>query len=191
MGAFRFTELLADYRRYDPIIFNFLTVASRVLVSASFGRDADSLRKYIGYPEIIRGYDRESFPRRNCQIADPASIYRCQPLQGSRVAIANLELRFPLLRGGALGVLPLPLPPIEGLLFYDAGVAWFGGQDVSLSRTQPDDYDPTVQRHLLTSYGFGVRVNLFNFAILRWDYAIPKDRPGRDGFWRFSLGPSF
>jgi hypothetical protein len=33
-------------------------------------------------------------------------------------------------------------------------------------------------------------VNLFNFALARWDYAIPLDID-RKGFWTFSLGPSF
>ena len=47
-------------------------------------------------------------------------------------------------------------------------------------------------RHLLRSYGAGVRVNLFNFALLRWDYAIPLDGPWKgDGYWRFSIAPSF
>jgi hypothetical protein len=34
-------------------------------------------------------------------------------------------------------------------------------------------------------------VNLFNIAILKWDYAKPLDVPGRKPNWTFSLGPSF
>jgi hypothetical protein len=34
-------------------------------------------------------------------------------------------------------------------------------------------------------------VNLFNYAILRWDYAIPLDAPGHHRFWTWSLWPSF
>ena len=67
--------------------------------------------------------------------------------------------------------------------------AWFEGQKLHWSR--PSDFDPAFQRHALRSYGFGVRVNLFNFALLRWDYAIPLDDPHGDSYWRFSLGPSF
>jgi hypothetical protein len=37
----------------------------------------------------------------------------------------------------------------------------------------------------------GLRLNLFNYAILRWDYAVPVDQPGRKGFWTWSLWPSF
>ena len=39
--------------------------------------------------------------------------------------------------------------------------------------------------------GSRLRVNLFNYVILRWDYAIPQDSPGRHGFWHFSLYPTF
>jgi hypothetical protein len=42
------------------------------------------------------------------------------------------------------------------------------------------------------SYGAGIRLNLFGFALLRWDYAIALDRPGgKKGYWTWTLGPSF
>ena len=110
-------------------------------------------------------------------------------LLGSRIAIANAELRFPLVRRFDLGFLPVSLPPIDGLFFYDAGMAWSGGQQISL--TQPDKYDFTRQRFPLRSYGYGIRVNLFNIAILRWDYAVPRDGFYKRGYWQFSIGPSY
>ena len=88
-----------------------------------------------------------------------------------------------------LGSLPIGLPPIEGLFFYDMGLAWYQGQSLSLS--QPANYNLNLQRYPLRSYGAGIRVNLFNLAILKWDYAIPLDKSGRKGIWTFSLGPSF
>ena len=33
----------------------------------------------------------------------------------------------------------------------------------------------------LRSYGFGLRLNLFNYAILRWDYAVPVDQERAQG----------
>jgi hypothetical protein len=196
IGTYKWMDYLVDYRRYDPILFNFLTLSTRVLASVSDGRDADTLRKYIGYPELLRGYDREEFALneiRACAFNAPGNndprYYRCSPLVGSRIAIANVEVRFPLLRRVDIGLLPLSLPPIEGLVFYDVGLTWFEGQNLRWSR--PADFDPAFQRHALRSYGFGVRLNLFNFALLRWDYAIPLDDPRRDRYWRFSLGPSF
>ena len=126
--------------------------------------------KYIGYPSYIRGYDRENYTSASCGTnganASTSDGSSCSAVQliGSRIAIANAELRFPLIRRIDLGVLPISLPPVDGLFFYDAGVAWSGGQQVSL--TQPQNYNFTKQRFALRSYGYGVRVNLFNFALV-------------------------
>ena len=43
----------------------------------------------------------------------------------------------------------------------------------------------------LTSLGVGVRANIFNFLILRADYAFPQQRRGVGGYWTISLGPAF
>ena len=188
IGQFQWIGLLADYRRYDAILFSYLTIATRLTANLSYGRDADSLQKYIGYSDMIRGYDDQSFQitNGNCP-ADVQNAQRCNRLLGSKVAFGNIELRFPLVRGGLAGV--IPLPPIEGAFFYDAGTTWFNGQKVKFKRDSEDN--PANVRSLLTSYGFGLRVNLFNYVILRWDYAIPQDSPGRHGFWQFSLYPTF
>ncbi|HEU4641417.1 MAG TPA: BamA/TamA family outer membrane protein [Gemmatimonadaceae bacterium] len=190
LGNFHWVEYLADYRRYDPILFNFLTIATRASASLSVGRDADSVRKYIGYSDVLRGYESDTFQatEANCPDQTATGVYRCSPLLGSRVAYASAELRFPLLRGGGVAGV-IPVPPIEGAFFYDVGTAWFSGQTLEFHRMRPTDASNV--RGLLTSYGFGVRVNLFNYAILRWDYAIPLEAPGKHGFWRFSLYPPF
>jgi outer membrane protein assembly factor BamA len=114
----------------------------------------------------------------------------CSAIQllGSRVAFANAELRFPLVRRFDLGLLPISLPPVDGLFFYDIGVAWSSGQKVSWSSSD----DARFTRKPVRSYGAGIRLNLFGFALLRWDYAIALDRPaGKKGYWTWTLGPSF
>jgi len=78
---------------------------------------------------------------------------------------------------------------LDGLVFYDAGLAWSRGQSVTLRR--PAEYDVDAQRYPLRSYGFGLRLNLFNYAIVRWDYAVPVDQAARKGIWTWSLWPSF
>src|ERR1019366_4568872 len=169
---------LADYRRYDPVIFNTITIATRFLTSASIGRDEAQFPKYIGLPEYVRGYDSENFSGINCTaLIGSGSSCGTEELVGSRVAVANAEIRFPIIRRFDLGGLPVGLPPVDGLFFYDAGLAWTAGQTVSL--TKPANYDLNLQRYPLRSYGFGLRVNLFNLAILKWDYAKPLDIPGR------------
>jgi len=198
IGSLRWIEYLADYRRYDPILFNFLTVATRFTSQVRVGRDELALFQYIGNPNSItwiRGYDRQSAfstlcgggfgTGAGCNVAE---------LRGSRTAVASAELRFPVIRRLDLGVLPISLPPLDGLIFGDAGVAWSRDQQFSFSR--PADYDLNRQRYVLRSYGAGLRLNLFGYALVRWDYAIPLDRRTADGkrakgFWTWSLGPSF
>jgi Tol biopolymer transport system component len=191
VGGLNWVEYLADYRRYDAIIFNYLTLATRAYASMSIGRDETQFMKYIARPDYVRGYDRNNTLFLTCPIVG-ASTWNCSAIQllGSRVALANAELRFPLIRRVELGLLPMALPPLEGLFFFDAGVAWSRGQTVYGSR--PDTYDAGTMRYPLRSYGFGLRLNLFNYAILRWDYAVPLDQQGgRRGFWTWSLWPSF
>jgi outer membrane protein assembly factor BamA len=191
IGSYRWVEYLADYRRYQPIIFNFITVAVRGMSSLSVGRDETVFPKYIGYPQFVRGYDREEVFTNGCGglLGGGGRNCRATELLGSRVALANAELRFPLIRRFELGLLPIALPPLDGLLFYDAGVAWSRGQSVEFDRERAGD-DPT-KRVPVTSYGAGLRLNLFGFAVVRWDYAIPISRPERKGFWSWSIGPSF
>ena len=189
-GSYQWIEYLADYRRYDPVIFNYLTLATRLYTDVSIGKDEEAFPKYIARPDFVRGYDRNSSFYLSCPVvgANPTNCSAIQ-LLGSRVAVANVEARFPLLRHVELGFAPFSLPPIDGLFFYDAGLAWSAGQKVF--GTRPSEYNVSVDRYPVRSYGAGLRVNLFNYAILRWDYAIPVDQNGRKGVWTWSLWPSF
>ena len=189
LGKLNFSDFLVDYRRYDPIIFNTLTFATRFLSSVSVGRDETFFPKYIGRPDFIRGYDRANFNFVDCTsvIGGQATCNNAQ-LAGSRVAVANAELRFPIIRRFDVGS-NFGLPPLDGLIFYDAGLAWSKGQTPHLGRA-PSGNDPSLDRYPLTSWGAGLRVNLFNLAILRWDYAVPMVT-GRKPNWTFSLGASY
>ena len=191
LGNLNWIEYLADYRRYDAILFNYLTIATRAYASVSVGRDETQFQKYIARPDFVRGYDRNNLLYLSCPIIGASSV-NCSAvnLLGSRVAVVNAELRFPLIRRVELGILPMTLPPLEGLFFYDAGLAWSKHQTVYGGR--PANYDANTQRFPLRSYGLGLRLNLFNYALLRWDYAVPLDQTGsRRGFWTWSIWPSF
>src|ERR1043166_9460734 len=146
LGSFNGFETLADYRRYDPIIFNFLTVATRFYTNISMGRDESEFPKYIARPDFVRGYDRSSSFYLTCPIigANPSNCSAVQ-LLGSRVAVANAELRFPLARRCERRFLPRAPPPLDGWFFYDIGAAWSRGQ--KLYAPLPADYDLTTQRY--------------------------------------------
>jgi hypothetical protein len=184
-----------DVRRYDAILFSFLTFATRFYTNLSVGRGESRYLKYIGLPQYIRGYDRENYLSAECGTtgangtSTDASQCSATQLLGSRIALANAELRFPLIRRFDLGILPISLPPLDAVVFYDAGMAWSGAQQISLTR--PANYDFNTQRFPLRSYGYGLRLNLFNIAILRWDYAVPRDAFNKRGYWWWSIGPSF
>ncbi len=197
IGSLRWIEYSADYRRYDALLFNFLTIASRAQTAVAVGRDEMSFPKYIGRPNYVRGYDRQNGFSYGCNPGLGSSVgCTAAQLLGSRIALTNVELRFPLIRRLDLGILPISLPPLEGLVFYDAGVAWSKDQQVHFRRpNQP--FNTANDRFLLTSYGFGLRLNLFGIALIRWDFTKPLDSLNPDGsrntkgFWVWTLGPSF
>jgi Tol biopolymer transport system component len=189
VGTRSWVEYSADYRRYFPILFDYLTLATRLLGDVKMGPDELFVPDYIASPYLLRGYDRSDGYYPGCDLTNSASA-SCSLVQtlGSRILVGNAEIRFPIVRRIDLGVLPVTLPEIDGLFFGDMGVAWSRGQTVYWSR--PANYNLSRQRYPLTSYGAGVRVNLYNIAIMRWDFAVPVDAGSR-GYWRWSVGPDF
>ena len=135
----------------------------------------------VGYPGLVRGYDQYSFESSECGGGTTGSCPAFDRLIGSRVAIANAELRFPI--WGAFGGNQFYGPlPIEGAFFADAGIAW--GQSLRAG-TLPGDQQPVV------SFGAAVRVNIFNFAVAEIDFVKPLDRPTRGWMWQFQFRPGF
>ena len=148
------------------------------------GRDAEDGRLpvlFLGYPGLVRGYDSGSFESGECGNQPDGSCPAFDRLIGSRVAIANAELRFPLWSafGGDDFYGPLP---VELALFSDAGVAWGRSERVGFAE---GDNQPVV------SVGAAARINLFGFAVAEIDYVRPLDRPGRGWLWQFNLRPGF
>jgi Tol biopolymer transport system component len=189
LGSRSWTEYTADVRRYFPILFDYLTLATRVLGDVKTGPDELFVPSDVASPYLLRGYDRTDQYYAGCNLTNPGSP-GCSLVQtlGSRLLVGNVELRFPVVRRIDLGPLPLSFPPIDGLIFADMGVAWSRNQ--TLYWTRPANFDVSRQRYPLASYGAGLRINLYNLAIMRWDFAIPIDAGWR-GYWRWSLGPDF
>ncbi|MGH7671957.1 MAG: BamA/TamA family outer membrane protein, partial [Gemmatimonadales bacterium] len=176
IGDWRFTAGLADYRRY--LFVRPFTLAFRGLVFGRFGRDAEQFPIFLGSTDLIRGYTAGSVRDHECagSFSGCAEIDR---LIGSKIAVANVELRFPLTRSLVLGFLPIGFPPIEGALFYDAGLAWSEGEH------------PKVPREALRSWGGSIRANMLGYLILRLDYTRPLNRRYDSSYWTVSLGPTF
>ena len=103
-------------------------------------------------------------------------------LIGSRVLVANLELRFPLLRPfGASQSMYGPLP-VEVALFADGGVAWSRGARPSFLGGDAEG---------VSSVGAALRVNLLGFAVGEFAFARPLQRPDKGWVFQFNLSPGF
>jgi hypothetical protein len=183
-GGINFTSVLADYRRYF-MPASFYTIAGRLMHYGRYGTGGQDQRLFplfIGYPSLVRGYDVGSFSSSECL---PTSGSRCPAfdrLIGSRLLVANLEFRFPLLRPfGASRNMYGPLP-IEVALFADGGVAWNRGE-------RPDLFGG--DRQAVSSAGVAFRVNLLGFAVAQFDFARPFQRAGQGWIFQFHLSPGF
>jgi outer membrane protein assembly factor BamA len=107
-------------------------------------------------------------------------------LEGSRIAVGNIELRFPLfgvlhVGSGYYGVLP-----IDFTLFGDGGVAWDSGQRPSLSTSTSGN-----TRSAVYSAGAGLRMNLFGFAVAELNMVHPFERPDKSIMWELNLQEGF
>jgi Tol biopolymer transport system component len=188
-GDLTYSGALADFRNYWMFKRPY-TLAVRGMYFGRFGNDAEDYRLptlYLGYPGLVRGYDANTFDPEDCVATATSSCEIFDRLVGSRVAVANAELRFPL--WGAFGGDSFYGPlPVEIAFFADAGVAWGRGSVFGLSNTQlfgSDERDPVV------SAGAAIRANLFGFAVAEIDFVRPFDRTGKGWVWQFNLMPGF
>ncbi len=194
-GDVAINSLTLDFRQYLNLGGRY-ALAARLTTYARTGPDDDEFRVFWGGPYYLRGYDGGSFDVEECsesvrRVSDPITTL-CpvrDQLIGSSIAFASTELRFPILQFLDLGFLPLGLPPVDGVLFFDVGAA-FNSFD-QLAWTRAPAADPYDVRAPVASYGAGIRVNLL-YNVFRLDYAVPLHRPRhRTGVWSLSFGPSF
>ena len=198
MGSLDFTTLLLDYRSYSlksPVTFAF-----RALHYGRYGSGADGIADdglqvlqplFLGQEAFVRGYDYNS-------IVESAAV-ECRPptdspnscpvfdrLLGSRIAVASVELRIPLLGFPEYGLLSFPFIPTQISPFIDAGLAWNSGDEVNLEFVRN-----TPNRVPVFSAGVSARFNLLGFAILEAYYAYPFQRPDKGWHTGFQLYPGW
>ena len=194
VGGITFTTVMADYRRYVMPLRPF-TLAFRALHYGRYGKDAEDTRfypLYIAYWDLVRGY--ESFTSAEFDPVTGESEFEYNRLLGSKMILANVELRFPLLGLLGLGKGYYGAWPLEFYGFFDWGIAyaqnpgfWWGG-------TTSEDVKPTFlggNRKPVSSTGIGLRTNLFGALILGVNYVYPIDRPARGWHFQLSLSPGF
>ena len=190
VGSINFYTLLGDYRRYLMPVKPF-TLAFRVMTYGRYGKGSDDQRLYpmfLGYDTLVRGYNYGSF---TAEEVDPESsgpdYFDFNRLWGSRLMVANFELRFPLF--GALGIGKgfYGIFPVDFLAFYDVGVAWDSTNSPKLPLFSPNGIQKPI-----SSAGVGLRVNVLGYIVLGVNYVFPFDRPlKKSGYWQFSFYPGF
>jgi outer membrane protein assembly factor BamA len=191
VGTLTFTTALADYRRY--LFARPVTFAFRGLHYGRYGKSADDTTAlwplFLGEEQLMRGYSVGSFDQSECGTLTIASISGCPAfdrLLGSKLAVASFEIRIPVFGVPEYGLFNVPFLPLTLAPFVDAGVAWQGGQSLSLnSSNNPNTRSPVV------SAGLSARFNVLGYAILEAYYAKPFQRPGKGWVWGFQLVPGW
>ena len=197
-GSINFTNVLADYRRYFMPV-SFFTIATRAMHYGRYGSGGEDPRLFpifLGYPNMVRGYDVNTFDPTECIPTSPTAndCPAFDRLIGSRVLVGNVELRFPLLRPfGATQRMYGPVP-VEVAFFADGGVAWNSLSQPTVGNnifTVGQNPQPFTWRNGVSSAGVTFRVNLLGFAVGQFDFSRPFQRPGRGWIFQFNLSPGF
>ena len=111
------------------------------------------------------GYDPGSIDAGECGNQINGSCPTFDRMIGSRVAVANAELRFPL--WGAFGGDSFYGPiPVELGIFGDTSVAW--GNNTRPAFTGGDQKP-------ISTFGAVMRINFFGFAVAEIDYVRPPE----------------
>jgi hypothetical protein len=160
-GDFNLYNVTADFRKY--FFAKPFTFAVRAMHFGRYGPDANSFYDYfIGYPWYMRGYDYGSafaILEQNGRSVDD--------LFGSKVLLANAEIRLPFTGPEQLAVIKSKFLFTELSLFTDGGYAWDVFEKPKEGNLTAFDLKP------LYSAGVSLRINLFGALILEPYYAWP------------------
>jgi hypothetical protein len=177
-GELSATRLLLDYRRYIMPVRPY-TIATRLVHLGHYGPDAADdrlLPTFLGSRQFIRGYGWNSL---RCRPVE-GECGAFEELLGSRLLVANVELRAPLMGIGSRDVRYGPVP-VEAFLFADSGLVW--ARSPAFTMANPN-------RRLVSSVGLGVRVNAFGFP-LELAAVRATDAPARGWSFDFSFRSGF
>lgn len=171
-GGFNVFTGLADYRQY--IFVKPFSLAFRGIYQARVGQDAEngSLAPLtVAHPTYIRGFGNDYITKSQLLGANNVSYSN---LYGSRIAVANAELRLPLTGPEKLAMFKSGFLFSDLNFFVDAGMAW--SQDRSF--IEGPNASPSIQNRPLISAGASLRVNVLGYVVVEPYYAIPLEKNG-------------
>jgi Tol biopolymer transport system component len=192
-GGLGFTSLVGDFRTYYKLADEY-TFVMRFAGGYSMGPNPQ--RFYIGGTDnwLNREFENNTIPINSIEEYAfstpglPLRGFNYDAKAGSKYALANLELRFPLLRYFILGALPIGFANIEGAMFVDAGTAWSDNNALQLFEKVDGS---TVMKDLLMGTGVGARAIMFGIPLkfdVAWSYNLRKFSPPK---YYLSLGVDF
>ncbi len=179
--------MLADWRKYwfaRPVTF-----AVRGIHYGRYGRDAEnSLIQplFIGNSALVHGYEFDSINFSECVApsSNPTACPVFDRLFGSKIAIANAEVRVPLFGVKEYGLFT-GFIPTELFGFTDAGVAWNQNEKAKIRFEKNSG-----ERVPIVSVGAGLRM-LLSYIPIEVYYAKPFQRPARNWVFGFNITPGW
>jgi Tol biopolymer transport system component len=189
-----FYSIIGDIRTYLRFFYDH-SLALRI--SGGYSGGENPQRFFIGGTEnwINRTFATTEIPIESA--SDFAFLTAVLPLRGynyserigTRYLLANMELRFPLIRYLLTGGLPLLFNNIIGVAFIDAGSTWYDNSKIKLFSR--DSAGNIITDDLLIGTGVGARV-YFLYFLLRFDVAWAYNVKGFSSpKFYFSLGTDF
>jgi len=145
-----FVNYFVDMRQYWPLTKR-SEFAVRLMGGISTGPDAQYFE--LGGPYTLRAYDYNE-------------------LDGTRMALMNVELRIPFVDRLQLAVPPISFYGIRGALFFDAGAAWNVNREFQAFASDPDAM--IKMKDLRGSLGTGVRMIISPF-LMKLDFSWKTD----------------
>ena len=184
-GDLKFTTALADWRKY--IFMRPMTLAVRGLHYGRYGSGSADQRLstlYLGQGSLVRGYDPYSIDPVECGTnTEACPVF--DRLLGTRIGVASLELRAPLLGTREFGLINASFLPTEIFGFVDAGAAWTGDDTPKLKwATRTNERVPVM------SVGVGLRI-LLSYIPIEVYAAKPFQRPDEELVYGFNIIPGW
>ncbi len=181
-GEYGHFSTLIDYRKY--IYLRPYTLAFRTYNYGRWGEDSGNSRlspMYIGYPWLIRGYERND-ARFNSPQSNGLGINN---FFGSKIAVSNIEFRIPLTGPDRVSLIKSKMLFMDLNFFMDGGIAWNEGDKLGNNWLNPSNNEKVP----VFSYGASIRLNLFGYAVIEPFYAVPVQKGY--GITKGSFGVSF
>jgi outer membrane protein assembly factor BamA len=181
-GTIRYVNLLADYRRYVMPV-PFYTLAARAMHFGRYGGGADDARispLYLGYPSLVRGYGINAAVQDQCVVPLARSCPGIDQMVGSRIAVGNIEFRFPLLRPFGVSRSMYGPEAVEIAFFVDGGLVWRGATTAAAPSSTGNAW----------STGITLRTSLAGLGLGQVDIARPFRNPEMGWVVQFNLAPA-